>query len=339
MATVSVIMAAYNGAAFLPETLVSLQAQTMTDWELIAVDDCSTDGTAAMLEGWGDERIRVIRAPANGGPVVARNLAFAAARGRYAAGLDQDDLCLPERFAKQVAFLDAHPETVLVSTAARLLENGRLSPGGWPRQLTPGLIDWLMLVQNPFAWSSVMFRTDAARRLDPFERPEMRYVEDFDFYHRIRALGELAQIDEELLLYRIHDGGASNVFNDTMCANAAKLLSRHAPDIAPLLVAHVMSRRPVPDIATLGRLFAGIARLNEAFAPGRDTETLDRVHREIATLWHRLCRAGVRSGRIALHRAMADRPSGASIEPAALADLVVSQAIGGIRAIRRAVAG
>ncbi|RYY32393.1 MAG: glycosyltransferase, partial [Sphingomonadales bacterium] len=280
--------------------------------------------------------IRLIRASTNGGPVVARNLAFAAARGRYAAGLDQDDLCLPERFARQVAFLDANPQMVLVSTAAMFLEDGRTSPGNWPRRLTPGLIDWLMLIQNPFAWSSVMFRTDAARRLDPFERPELRYVEDFDFYHRIRAFGELAQIDEELLLYRVHDGGASSVFNDTMCANAVKLLSRHAPEIAPLLVAHVMSREPVPDLATLARLFAGIAAMRDGFAPARDVETLDRVDLEIGRLWHRLCRAGVRSGHIALHRAMAGRPATFS---AALGDLVVSQAIGGIRAIRRTMFG
>jgi glycosyltransferase involved in cell wall biosynthesis len=103
--------------------------------------------------------------------VVARNRAFAEARGRYVAGLDQDDISLPERFAKQVAYLDAHPEVALVSCATDFLIDGKRLPGNWPRPLTPVLIDWLMLVQNPIAWSSVMFRADAARRLDPFERP------------------------------------------------------------------------------------------------------------------------------------------------------------------------
>src|SRR3546814_5613232 len=98
---VSVIMAAYNGAALLPETLASLQAQTFGDFELIVVDDRSPDDTLALLHGWSDHRIHVIAAAENQGPVKARNRAFAQARGRYIAALAQDDICLPDRFARQ----------------------------------------------------------------------------------------------------------------------------------------------------------------------------------------------------------------------------------------------
>ena len=331
--TVSVIMAVYNGGALLPETIASLQAQSFGDWELIAVDDCSKDNSVEILKGFGDARIRVIESTQNGGPVVARNRAFAEARGGYIAALDQDDICLPERFAKQIAFLDANSHVVLVSTAARILCDGKESAGQWLRPLTPGLIDWLMLVQNPIVWSSVMFRAEPARALIPFERPEMRYVEDFDFYHRIRDHGALAQIDEELLLYRVHAGGASNVFNGMMREHAEALLSQHAPDIASLLVSHVMARDPVPDGATLERLFRGVARLRDGF--DADARTLALVDREISRLWWRLCRAGVRSGRIALHQALAGRPEAVPLGDANAADLVVSQMIGGVRAVRR----
>ncbi|MES2441799.1 MAG: glycosyltransferase [Pseudomonadota bacterium] len=346
---VSVIMAAYNGAALLGETLASLRAQSFEDWELIAVDDCSRDATLAVLRGFGDRRIRVIESDTNGGPVVARNRAFAEARGHYIAALDQDDICLPERFAKQVAFLDADRETVLVSTAARLLMDGKVTAGHWPRPMTPGLIDWLMQVQNPIVWSSVMFRADAARRLLPFERPQMRYVEDFDLYHRLREFGRLAQIDEELMLYRCHDGGASNQFNATMRDHAESLLiERHrawlgdrAPIVAGLLVRYVMAREPVPDEATLRRLFRGIAVLREAFGERADADakTLALVDREISRLWWTLCRAGVRSGRLALHQALAGRPRSVSLGEGKAADLVVSQVIGGVRALRRAAGG
>jgi hypothetical protein len=334
--TVSVIMATYNGAALVGETLASLAAQTFADWELIAVDDCSRDETVDVLQAFGDPRIRVIRSEVNGGPVIARNRAFAEVRGRYVAALDQDDICLPERFARQVAYLDSHPDTVLVSTAASLLLDGRVTSGNWPRPLTPGLIDWLLLVQNPIVWSSVMFRADAARRLDPFERPEMRYVEDFDLYHRLRPFGRLAQIDEELVQYRCHAGGASNMFTATMTAHAEDLLRGHAPDIAPLLVRHVMAGEPVPDAATLERLFAGIARLREGFHA--DAATLALVDREISRLWWRLCRAGVRSGALGLHHALARRPSAARLGEGGAADLLVSQVIGGVRAVRRGIA-
>src|SRR3546814_6420949 len=115
---VSVIMAAYNGAALLPETLASLQAQTFGDFELIVVDDRSPDDTLALLHGWSDHRIHVIAAAENQGPVKARNRPFAHARGRYLAALDQDDICLPDRFARSGAHLAAHPETELVVRTA-----------------------------------------------------------------------------------------------------------------------------------------------------------------------------------------------------------------------------
>lgn len=342
---VSVIMAAYKGASLVGETIASLYAQSFVDWELIVVDDCSPDDTLAVLRSFDDPRIRVIASDRNGGPVVARNRAFAEVRGSYVAALDQDDICLPERFARQVAFLDAHPEAVLVSTAADFLVDGRIEPGSWPRPLTPGLIDWLMLVQNPIVWSSVMFRAEAARRLDPFERPEMRYVEDFDLYHRLRAFGQLAQIDEVLLHYRDHAAGASNTFTDTMRAHAVKLLAgRHAellgaadPEIAPLAVRYCMAREPIPDGATLRTLFAGIASIRAHFDRlGHDAHTLALVDREISRLWWRICRTGVRSGTLALPQALAVRPAAVRIGEGQAADMMVSQLIGGVRALRRA---
>ncbi|MDT8757140.1 glycosyltransferase [Sphingomonas psychrotolerans] len=337
--TVSVIMAVYNGAKLLPETLASLQAQTLTDWELIAVDDCSTDRSVAVLEALGDPRVRVIRSEANGGPVVARNRAFAEARGRYVAGLDQDDISLPRRFGWQVSYLDTRSDVALVSCATDFLVEGERLPGNWPRPLTPLLIDWLMLVQNPIAWSSVMFRADAARRLEPFERPEMRYVEDFDLYQRLRPFGRIAQIDEVLMLYRCHAGGASQVYNGTMRAHAELLLGeRHrallgeaAPDVAGLLVRHVMAREPVPDVETLNRLFDGIGQLRAAFGAANAGEPLDAVDREISQLWWRVCRASVRAGSLLLHRTLGTRP----LPLGQAADMVASQMIGGMRKVKR----
>lgn len=339
MPTISVIMAVYNGAALLPETLASLQSQTFGDWELVAVDDCSKDDSAALLEGWGDPRVRVIRSESNGGPVAARNRAFAEARGRHVAGLDQDDISLPERFAKQVAYLDANPDVSLVSCATDYLVDGRRLPGNWPRPLTPALIDWLMLVQNPIAWSSVMFRADAARRLDPFERPAMRYVEDFDLYQRLRPFGRLAQIDEVLMLYRCHAGGASQVFNATMRAHAELLLrERHAallgdaaPDIAGLLVRHVMAREPVADVETLNALFSGIGQLRTSFGAANPGEDLAAIDHEISQLWWRICRASVRSGALLLHRTLVGQP----LPLGQAADLIASQVIGGMRKVKR----
>jgi len=133
----SVVLAAYKGAERGGETLATLQAQTLGDFELVVVDDCSPDDTLAVLRSWDDPRFRVIAAEQNSGVVLSRNRAFAAARGRYIAALDHDDLCYPERFAKQVAYLDAHPDTVLRGTAADNLQDGEITPSTLAPLTTP----------------------------------------------------------------------------------------------------------------------------------------------------------------------------------------------------------
>ena len=89
---VSVVIPGYNGAAFIGETLQSLERQTLTGWEAIVVDDCSSDDTRDLVRAWPDRRVRLIENAVNGGPVRTRNRGVAAARGRFIAGLDQDDV-------------------------------------------------------------------------------------------------------------------------------------------------------------------------------------------------------------------------------------------------------
>ncbi|MBR0551042.1 glycosyltransferase family 2 protein [Stakelama marina] len=342
--TVSVIMAAYNGAPLIAETLDSLHAQTMSDFEVVIVDDCSSDDTGALVRAYGDPRLRLIRAESNGGPVAARNRAFVEARGRYVAGLDHDDLCRPDRFARQVAFLNDHPDTVLVATGSLLLQDGKLLPSQRPRGVTPDLIDWMMLTRNPLVWSSVMFRAEAARQLDPFERPDRIYVEDYDLYHRLRAFGRFAELDEPLTYYRVHAGGLSKRFTDIMLEQAGALLREsHAlllgqadDDAITRIIRHVMAREPVTEPGVLLALFADIQRLRDAFVARNDLDATARraVDEDVSQLWWRISRAAVRSGSMPLHRAMATRPATVQYGAAKSGDLFVSEMIGRMRALR-----
>lgn len=343
---VSVIIPGYNGAAFLPETLESLARQTLTDWEAIVVDDGSADATRALVRDWPDPRVRLIENPQNMGPVRTRNRGVAAARGRYIAGLDQDDLCLPERLARQVAYLEAHPDVALVGTQAHQLREGRVSPMRYAPNTTPALITWLSWIENPLVWSTVMLRTDIARALDPFTRPDILYAEDFDLYHRVQPLGQIARIDAPLLLYRQHAGGASKRFTETMQASAMRVLAeRHAgllgdeeaAALARLLVLHNMGGQPVPDRATLMRLGAGIAALQAAFLaeaqPDRDGERLIRW--ETARRWARIGRAGLRSGSVGVGDVLAARPPHLGLGYAGLETLAWDGAVGAARRWQR----
>ncbi len=110
MPLVSIITPVYNAARWLPETLASVHAQTLADWEQILVDDGSTDDSVVLLEAAArdDARFRLLHTPRNGGPSKARNLALDAARGRYIAFLDADDLWLPEKLARSVEWITAN---------------------------------------------------------------------------------------------------------------------------------------------------------------------------------------------------------------------------------------
>jgi hypothetical protein len=342
---ISVIMAAYNGAELLPATLASLQRQTFTDFEVIVVDDRSTDSTLDVLRSWPDPRVRVIALDENGGPVRARNRAFAEARGRYIAGLDQDDLCLPSRFARQLAYLDANPNVVLVATATEVLEGARLLPSPHVAHTTPGLLGWLIRIENPFVWSSVMVRADVARRLHPFTRPDILYAEDFDLYHRLSAYGDIARIDEPLLAYRRHAGGASQRYEGIMLANARRVLGAaympvlgdEAEQAAALVVEHLMHGQPVPDRATLARLGTYLGQLQEAFLAERNVSDADlrMIRWATARRWAAVSRASLRAGTITLSDAIRVRPPHLGLGHAGIEQLLWARLIGSARSIKR----
>ena len=343
--TVSVLMPTYNGADLVGETIASLQAQTFRDFELIVVDDCSTDNTVAAIERIADPRIRVIRSTVNRRVVLTRNAAFAEARGRYVAALDHDDLCHPERFARQVAFLDAHPDIVLLGTAANVLEDGALLPSSLAPLSKPAVIEWLLRIENPLVWSSVMMRADAARRLEPFMRPELVYAEDFDLYHRIAAFGGIARLDDELLTYRRHSGGASQVQVTAMRGRAADVLAQvyqplfgsAAAANAALIVQHVMGQQPVPDRATLEQVGEILVRLQDDFLETRrpDPESRSLIRWETARRWARIGRGGLRTGTLRLGDAAAVRPDHLGLGYAGIEDLILSRLIGSVRAVQR----
>ena len=343
---ISVVMPAYNGEALIGATLESLAAQTFGDFEVVVVDDCSHDGTRALIRGWPDPRVRLIAMQENGGPVLARNRGVADARGRYIAALDQDDLCRPDRFARQVAYLDANPEILLVGTATEALYGTRVVPMDYPARTTPMLLAWLLRIENPLVWSSVMIRGSAARALVPFSRPEVTYAEDFDLYQRISQLGPIARLDDRLLLYRQHDGGVSKRFVDTMQTNATRVLADRlrselgepSDHLARLLILYNMGRRAVPDRATLVELGRGITRLYQRFVATHplDPEDDALIRAEITIRWRRICRAAIRQGTLTLG------DIAASAQPPLLTaetvPLIASAAIGAARRARQTLA-
>jgi hypothetical protein len=317
---VSVLMPTHNAAAFVAASVNSLLAQTFRDFELIIVDDGSTDTTLDILAGIEDPRLTIIASPENLGPVHARNRAFALARGRYIAALDADDLCRPDRLARQVAYLDGHPDVVLISTAASVIEGDRVSFDPMVRHTSPALIDWLLLTRNPLVWSSAMFRADAARRLTPFTRPERRYAEDFELYHRLRPFGVIARIDEDLVTYREHPGGMSKRHTDVMSGNAADTLAEvyapifgtAAPARAALMIRHAGLCEPVRDAAVLADLSDTLGTLHAHFHATHSLSPADRrlVDHARSRLWSQLAHGALASRAAGFRQVVRLTPAG-----------------------------
>jgi teichuronic acid biosynthesis glycosyltransferase TuaG len=129
MPLVSIITPSWNVERLIGETILSVQAQTLGDWELLIADDCSTDNTPAVIESYAakDARVKLIRQPRNGGPALARQAAIEQAQGRFIAFLDSDDLWLPAKLERQVAFARQHRAALSFTAFRRITEDGSIT--------------------------------------------------------------------------------------------------------------------------------------------------------------------------------------------------------------------
>lgn len=203
---ISVVVPVHNGARWLGETLTSLYAQSEPDFEIVLIDDASKDDLLDVLSRHSDERLRVIHLDANVGVSAARNHGIALARGRYIAFCDADDLCHPQRFALQRAFLQQHPDIGLCGSAFTCFDTQDLETIFHP--LTDMQIRKALMQGNCFGLSTVMACASALKdcRFDP----SLVAAEDYDLWTRLVSSGvRVANLPESLIRYRLHPGQAS----------------------------------------------------------------------------------------------------------------------------------
>jgi glycosyltransferase involved in cell wall biosynthesis len=204
---VSVLMAVHNGAPLVAAAVASVLGQSDGDLELIVIDDGSTDATAELLAAVDDPRLRPHR-QARTGLTRALNRALAVARGPLVARLDADDLALPERLARQRAFLAAHPEVGLLGTAAREEDPG----GGAARVVQPPTADAALrralIRANPFVHSSVMVRRELLERAGGYDE-RLAVAQDYDLWMRLARLTRLANLSDVLVVRRLGAGRVS----------------------------------------------------------------------------------------------------------------------------------
>lgn len=207
----SVLMSVYNGQKYLAASIDSLLQQTFSDFELIIADDQSTDSTAEILAEYAnkDSRIRIVKGPREGLGVV-RNQLVAEAAAPLLAWLDADDLALPERFEKQVQFMDANPDVVASGTSVQIIDEDGDNIKLDIRTTKHDDIDSELIEyrSNGIYFPSSIMRSAALEKIDGF-RPEFPVGCDTDMFIRISEVGRIANLPEVLLQYRWHAGGNS----------------------------------------------------------------------------------------------------------------------------------
>jgi glycosyltransferase involved in cell wall biosynthesis len=219
---VTVLIAVYNGERFLREALDSVLAQTFTDFELLVVNDGSTDETATILESYSDGRIRIITNRRNIGVVGSLRRGLNYARGEYIARIDADDIALPERLEKQVEYLDLHPEVGMVSSRCLVIDgDGRLVSSSSAQ--TPEEIYYLLAFHDPIYNPTVTFRKALVLSLGGYGDDSVNRVEDYDLWVRISRRAKIVELDEILAQYRIHSANLTNTFRGPQSA-AAKMV-------------------------------------------------------------------------------------------------------------------
>jgi glycosyltransferase involved in cell wall biosynthesis len=215
MAKISVVMSVHNGAASLAATLESIFAQTETDFELIVIDDASTDDSPAILGRYADRdtRMRVVRYDENRGLTRSLIAGCAAARGTYIARHDAGDLSLPTRFAREAALLDATllDPNVLAFVACWTefvgpeLEHLYVAKGTGRANAPTNVIDATAeraMLDGPAHHGCVMFRRDAYERAGGY-RSEFYYGQDWDLWYRLAAVGKFQMVPEVLYRARV----------------------------------------------------------------------------------------------------------------------------------------
>ena len=201
-------MPVYNGEQYLQEAVNSILGQTFHDFELIVINDGSTDKTAEILNSYADDRLHIINQPANLKICKSLNAGIGLACGEYIARMDADDISLPERFARQVAYLDNHPRIgVLGGWARKITEEGRIL-GEMKNHTRPDCVRWALCFGCPLAHPSVMMRANIVKAAGGYSDAFL-FAEDYDLWRRLSSRTEIVNLAEFVLLHRQHSENVS----------------------------------------------------------------------------------------------------------------------------------
>ena len=210
---VSVVLPAYNAQATLAESIQSVIDQTYTHWELIVINDGSTDQTENIIKSFEDERVKYYCNDGNKRLIYTLNRGFDLATGKYIARMDADDVCFPCRFEKQVAFLEKHQDVIVCGTFMEMFG----AESGLCKYKTDDVsIKEAFLTHTCFGHPSVMINRDLWKNASVRYDSSFKNAEDLKLWLDLMPYGRFANIPEVLLKYRISETQCTNYGHDEM---------------------------------------------------------------------------------------------------------------------------
>ncbi len=284
---VSILLPVHNGGPMLRESVESLLHQTWTDWELVAVNDGSTDGSGDVLRSYADSRIRVLDNPENMGLIASLNRGLAACRGELVARQDADDVSHPERLALQVRLLKRRPDLALLGSAAWRIDIQGNRLGAHDVPCSHRALLWALLFDNPFVHTSVLFRKSVVCDELGGYHPDFVAAEDYDLWARIAARYPVANLAERLVFYREHGTSITRTRFAQMNQASARISARISGMILPELnlgrpdferLARFRLRFPAADLPGLRNLMARMLDAYRSRYPAKtEPDDLDAV--------------------------------------------------------------
>lgn len=301
---ISVLLPVYNGAPYLTESIDSILSQTWQDFELIIINDGSRDESAEIIRSYRDPRIRYFEQE-NVGLAATLNRGIGLARGQFVARQDQDDISLPQRFARQAEYLMQHSACGMVGTWADIWREGAMTGRTLRHPAENALLQLELLFDNPFVHSSVMIRTTLLRETGGYAvGPQWQPPEDFELWSRMAFQGELANIPEPLLIYREVGGSMSRSTDPAFwervvnicCRNIRQMLGNQAdPELirgAARLLLHLDDGETPPDAVQLAQLMNALGRIMQERYPGYERQ----IKRRLREYYHRMLSVRLKRG-------------------------------------------
>lgn len=210
--SLSVLMPVYNASAFLQDAIQSVLDQTFEDFEFIIINDGSVDDSECIIQRFQDERIRYIRNDVNIKLIKTLNYGFSLARGKYVARIDADDICKTDRFEKQLAFLESHPEIGVLGSYASIIDEHSQEIGEcvYPKEHAVIALD--LVRYNPMVHPTIMLRASLVKEEAILFDEHFVHAEDYELWTRLITKTKFANLTEKLILYRKHSAQISSVY-------------------------------------------------------------------------------------------------------------------------------